>query len=77
MIAFNNRDKVFHVVCKLCGSENSIWLNEQDFDDWQDNKGYIQDLLSYLTASERELLISGTCDSCWKELYGEDLDDED
>ena len=77
MIAFNNRDKVFHVVCKLCGLENSIWLNEQDFDDWQDDKGYIQDLLSYLTASERELLISGTCDSCWKELYGEDLDDED
>ena len=54
MIAFNNRNKVFHVLCKLCGSENSIWLNEQDFDDWQDDKGYIQDLLSYLTASERE-----------------------
>ena len=74
MIAFNDRDKVFHVVCKLCGLTQSIWLNEQDFDDWQDNKGYIQNLLSYLSASERELLISGTCDNCWKKLYGEDND---
>lgn len=74
MIAFNKRDKVFHVVCKLCGSDNSIWLNEQDYDDWQENKGYIQDLLGYLNAAERELLISETCDICWKQMYGEEED---
>jgi hypothetical protein len=58
MIAFNNRDKVFNVLCKLCGSSHSIFLNEQNFDDWQNGDCYIQDCLEYLTASERELLIS-------------------
>jgi len=75
MIAFaenNKRDKTFHVPCKLCGLVYSILLNEQDYDDWQDHKGHIQNLLSYLTAAERELLISGTCDSCWKKLYPND-----
>jgi hypothetical protein len=72
MIAFNDRDKVFNVVCKLCGSEHGIWLNKKDFDDWQNNNGYIQDLLDYLTSSERELLISATCDDCWKRMYGDE-----
>lgn len=40
--------------------------------EWQAGGGYIQDLMPTLTAGERELLISGTCDSCWKEMFGED-----
>lgn len=74
MIAFGNRNKTFHIPCKLCGIVYSVLLNEQDYDDWQDNKGYIQDLLGYLTAGERELLISGTCDTCWQKLYPNDDD---
>ena len=63
-----------YIPCKLCGIVYSVLLNEQDYDDWQDNKGYIQDLLGYLTAGERELLISGTCDTCWQKLYPNDDD---
>ncbi len=83
MIAFNfkeenRRNKTFNVPCKVCGLVYSILLNEKDYDDWQENKGYIQDLLSYLTSAERELLISQTCDACWQKLYpnNEEISDE-
>ena len=29
----------------------------------------IQDALPYLSASEREMLISGTCDDCWQKMF--------
>lgn len=74
MIAFNfnNRTDVFHVICKLCGSDNKFFLDQRDFDAWQNGDRYIQDALHYLTAAERELLISGTCDICWKKMYPND-----
>lgn len=74
MIAFNHRTDVFHVVCVVCGQEYTIFLNENDYDRWQRNECYIQDCLAYLTAAERELLISGTCDICWQKMYPNDND---
>ena len=53
-------------------SDNKIFLDQRDFDAWQNDEGYIQDVLHYLTAAERELLISGTCDICWKKMYPND-----
>lgn len=37
---------------------------------------YIQDALRKNTAAERELLISATCDDCWKKMFP-DCDDDD
>ena len=42
---------------------------------WVSGDKYIQEALPYLTAAERELLISKTCDKCWKKMYG--IDDEE
>ena len=72
MIAFNHRTDIFHVVCKQCNNQYEILLDETDYDAWQNGDGYIQDLLSYLTAAERELLISNTCNVCWKKMYPND-----
>jgi len=55
----------------MCGAEHVIMVNPEDILAWQCGD-YIQDVLSYLTAAERELLISQTCDNCWKSMYGED-----
>tara|TARA_B100000902_G_C27198143_1_gene857554 strand:+ start:604 stop:834 length:231 start_codon:yes stop_codon:yes gene_type:complete len=76
MIASNHRNDVMHVSCHHCSKEYAILLNEKDFDEWQAGEAYIQEALDYLTASERELLISNTCNDCWKKMYGEDMDDE-
>ena len=70
MIANGNR-KPMTVKCAMCDTEHVLFVNPEDILAWQCGD-YIQDVLAYLTAAERELLISQTCDSCWKELYGDD-----
>ena len=63
------------VNCKYCRTEYNIIADRQDMEAWLSGDKYIQDALSYLSAAERELLISGTCNTCWKQMYGID-DDE-
>lgn len=73
MVTANGR--VFDVQCKHCGVVYQLIADREDIEDWIAGKGYIQDILDYLSASERELLISGTCNNCWNNMFGGD-DDE-
>jgi len=68
---------VYDVQCKHCGVVYNILVNRDDIQDWLSGSGYIQDILGYLSAGERELLISGTCDNCWKLMFGVAEDEED
>jgi len=68
--------QVYDVQCRQCGVVYNILANRDDIQDWLSGSGYIQDILGYLSAAERELLISGTCDNCWKSMFGSD-DEED
>ena len=68
MIAANNQ--VYNVECEHCGILYHILADEEDMIAWLSGSGYIQDLMPYLAAAERELLISGTCDYCWKLMFG-------
>lgn len=52
----------------MCGSENSIMVNPQDYEKRQQG-GLIQDVMPYLSPSERELLISGVCGDCYDRLF--------
>ena len=54
--------------CRICKGEQVLYLYAEDVERWQ-NGEHIQDVMPYLSAGERELLISQTCDKCWKELY--------
>ena len=69
--------QVYDVQCRQCGVVYNILANRDDIQDWLSGSGYIQDILGYLSAAERELLISGTCDNCWKNMFGSDEEDED
>ena len=77
MVAFADRGRQLVASCVHCGSEYVLWVNEKDFLDWTSGVGYIQEKLPYLTAGERELLISGTCDNCWKVMFGSNEEDDD
>ena len=65
----------YNVRCNLCSKEYNIIADRNDMEAWISGDKYIQDALSYLSASERELLISATCNTCWKQMYG--LDDDE
>ena len=68
MVAANGQ--VYDVQCKQCGVVYQIIAEREDIDSWLSGSGYIQDILGYLSAAERELLISETCDSCWTQMFG-------
>lgn len=55
--------------CNICGKSYVISFNRQDMIDWLSGSLPIQDALPYLTAGERELLISGTCGPCFDILF--------
>jgi hypothetical protein len=57
------------VTCKHCDTEYNVPIKQEDYDEWRDTCGYLQTLTEYLTAGDRELLISQTCDDCWNKLY--------
>lgn len=72
-------DHIVSVGCQMCNNVYDIKCNESDFNKWKNREGYIQDLLHYLSKQERELLVSGTCGTCFDELFSpeEDEDEDD
>lgn len=64
------------VRCVICKEEHTILVNREDWDMYNSsNRPHIQDIFPYLSPADREMLISGVCDSCWKKVFGGD-DDE-
>lgn len=54
--------------CVLCGKQHEFMLRREGYEAWQtDTK--IQDALPELSAADREILISGTCDECFDKLF--------
>ena len=47
-----------------------------DYLDWSEGE-LVQIAFPYLSAEERETLISGICPKCWDETFGEDDEDEE
>ena len=60
-------------VCPFCGHVNKVKVNAADFWDWNDGK-LAQDAFPYLSADEREMLISGICSTCWDNMFSEEED---
>ena len=64
-----SNDFVVPVTCRLCNKTVDVHCNKDDFDNWQNGEGFIQDILHYISAAERELLISSTCGECFDLLF--------
>lgn len=54
--------------CPFCNEAHEIQCNEEDYLDWQDGMT-AQEAFPYLSANDREMLISGICPSCWSALF--------
>ena len=67
----NYKEVCIITTCPFCGHANEVEVNENDYWDWQDGK-LIQDAFPYLTADDREKLISGICPTCWDKTFGDD-----
>jgi hypothetical protein len=61
-----------NVNCQYCGNSYEIKCHQKDYDDWKEGAAYIQDILHYLSAADRELLLSSICDNCWTQMFGKE-----
>jgi hypothetical protein len=58
--------------CPMCGEHDTFEAEDVDILAWYDG-AYVQDAFPYLTASQRERLITGLCEKC----FPDDLDDDE
>ena len=57
--------------CPFCGEYHEVLVSEADFAAWQGGE-LAQVAFPYLTAEEREILISGICPDGWGKMFGEE-----
>jgi hypothetical protein len=57
------------VDCVRCKETQHITVGTADLSTWN-NGGLIQDAMPYLSAGEREILISGVCGTCFDNMFG-------
>ena len=65
----NYKDVYVSLHCPFCGTGHSVEVNEIDYLDWEDGM-LAQDAFPYLSATEREQLISHLCPACQKKIFG-------
>lgn len=61
--------------CPFCHEVSLIEVNEEDFDRWEEGK-LVQDAFPYLSASDREKLITGICPECWEHMFPKEEEEE-
>ena len=75
MVKVNYKEVSVITRCPFCGRANEVEVNEMDYLDWDDGVS-AQVAFPYLSAAEREMLISGICPTCWARTFGESEDAE-
>lgn len=66
---YDDRSDHAVVQCRMCEKNYLLMYNREDMLDWLTKRDFIQYCMPYLSASERELLISGTCGDCFDKLF--------
>lgn len=64
-------------VCPFCGTENEIKVNMVDYWEWVNEGKLVQNAFPYLSADEREMLISGICPKCWESTFSSSDEEEE
>lgn len=61
--------------CPFCGKMNKVAVNDEDFRSWQGGM-LVQKAFPYLSADEREILVSGICGNCFPSDPEEDEEED-
>ncbi len=57
--------------CNRCKGQVEMQVQAEDYEAWE-NGELIQNAMPYLSADEREVLISGMCGPCFDNLFGDE-----
>lgn len=70
----NGQPHTIYTRCRMCGATRDIVVGDEDWAAWKGGT-YAQEAFPYLSTSQREMLISQTCDGCWDRIFGPGWDD--
>lgn len=65
-----------NIACRYCESDHEIEVDDVKYTSWKNGDGFIQDIMPELSPSDRELLISETCNECWSIMFALCEEDE-
>lgn len=71
-----NRNYKIITTCPYCHSTNEVIVNHYNLLNWKYGDLRIDEAFPYLSANERELLLSGLCSNCWNKLFSEEEGEE-
>lgn len=63
--------------CDKCKNIFEIEVDEKDYDSFINGEKHVQDAFPYLRPGERELLLSGMCNTCFDEIFKNLEEDEE
>ena len=58
---------ILDTVCPFCGEPDTIRVTLEGFKKYFGKSELIQNAFPELSASKREQIITGTCETCWEE----------
>ena len=62
------------LLCRICSQQQEVIAPVAGLMAWEEG-AFIQDAMPELSAGDREMLISQTCDDCWRMMFGDDEDE--
>ena len=62
------------LLCRICSQQQEVIAPVAGLMAWEEG-AFIQDAMPELSAGDREMLISQTCDDCWHMMFGDDEDE--
>ena len=57
--------------CPWCGTRNKVFVKPSDYMRWELEGILVQAAFPYLSADERELIMTGICSPCWDKSFKE------
>lgn len=63
--------------CVRCKASHIMHVHDADLDRYYNTSSLIQECFPYLSAEEREMMITGFCPACQEEIYSHFDDDDD
>lgn len=67
-----------NTTCPICRKSHEVKIRRaSDYHDFAFGGKHAQDAFPYLSAQEREMLISGICGACWDNLFADEEEDDE
>lgn len=68
---------IVHCTCPRCYRTHEVKVDFEDYTNYMMGDAKIQDAFPYLSANEREYILSGLCEDCWDGLFIDEEEEEE